>query len=872
MLALRHYQARTLETLDRYFRLCRSNGPKKAFLEITERPYQTPSVLSEVPYVCLRLPTGGGKTLLAAHAAGLALHRLLEASHGVVLWLVPSNTIRDQTLSALRDREHPYHHALIERIASPVRVVDLQEALYLPRGVYMGETVVLVSTLAALRVEDTDGRKIYESNGTLSGFFSGGTERLTEGLDTNEAGIVPSLANAIAVHRPVVIMDEAHNARTSLSFTTLERFNPSCVIEFTATPQEKPTGKDEPGSNVLHHVCAGELKAEDMIKLPIELALEPDWKRAISASLARQRELEELARKEEEATGEYIRPLVLLQAQPRSKDRETLSVDVLKASLIADFQIPEEQIAIATGDTRELDGVDLFSRDCKLRVLVTQQALREGWDCSFAYVFCSVADVGSSRAVEQLLGRVLRLPHAHRKSHEALNRAYAVIASQRFKETADSLAEALIHNGFQKFEASRFVESSSQSALWAEGTLFHAASVLVSQEPALDALPDDIRAQVRWDAETSSVIIAPGTTVEQCASIESLLPETDRRAFQAAVDPVRRSGASSMGGNGTVASEAPRPEPLSIPALSCLRQGRFEFFDETQFLASTWDLRHADHKLGEGHFPSTEKGSDAAVLDIDEAGKMAIKRLEATSRQLSFLSAEPGWDIPSLVNWLDRAIVHPDLPQSHSTAWINRVLMHLVDDRGISVEVLARRKFELSKALERRMDELRSKWRLERFQESLFGTDSTVATRPEHVMVLDPQRYYPRLPYNGAHKFRKHFAPVVGDLNGEELHCALHLDAMPEVRRWARNLERSVDSFWLQTSTDRFYPDFVAELIDGRLLAIEYKGENLMSNEDSREKRLLGEAWAARSGGACLFAMVTAKDFAPIDKMVREGT
>jgi type III restriction enzyme len=871
MLTLRHYQARSLDALDKYFRLCRTVGPKKAFIEITERPYQTPTILANVPYVCLRLPTGGGKTLLAAHAAGLALHRLLEATHGVVLWLVPSNTIRDQTLDALRNREHAYHQALIEKITSPVRVVDLQEALYLPRGVYMGETVVLVSTLAALRVEDTDGRKIYESNGTLSGFFSGSNERLSEGLDTNDAGIIPSLANAIAVHRPVVIMDEAHNARTSLSFATLERFSPSCVIEFTATPQEKSNSNDEPGSNVLHHVCAGELKAEDMIKLPIELDLEADWKRAISASLAHRRELEELARKEEEATGEYIRPIVLLQAQPRSKDRETLSVDVLKAALIADFHIPEEHIAIATGDTRELDGVDLFSRECKLRVLITQQALKEGWDCSFAYVFCSVADVGSSRAVEQLLGRVLRLPHAHRKQHEGLNRAYAVIASKRFADTANALAEALIQNGFQKFEAARFVEANPQSQLWPEDTLFHSASVEVSCEPALDELPEDVRSQVRYDPETKSVVVAPGTSLEHCAAIEQVLPVIDRPAFQAALVPVtRQSGVavSSTGLTGSVKS-APVYTLFQIPGLSCLRQGRIEVFDESHFLASTWDLRHSDFRLGEVHFPSVEKSGEAALLDIDESGRMAIRQLEKTSHQLSFLGNEPGWDIPTLVNWLDRAVVHPDLPQSHSTAWINRVLMFLADERGLSVEVLARRKFELSKALEKRMDELRGKWREERFQESLFGTDSTVATRPEHTFDLDPNRYYPRLAYTGAHKFPKHFAPIVGDLGGEETKCAVYLEGLALVKRWVRNLERSVDSFWLQTSTDKFYPDFIAELTDGRILIIEYKGGDRITNDDSKEKNNLGKAWADRSGGKCLFLMVGNLEFEKIDEVIR---
>jgi len=872
MLTLRHYQARSLEALDNFFRRCRSIGPKMAFMEITERPYQTPSVLTEVPYVCLRLPTGGGKTLLAAHAAGLALHRLLEATHGVVLWLVPSNTIRDQTLDALRDREHPYHQALLEKITSPVRVVDLQEALYLPRGVYMGETVVLVSTLAALRVEDTDGRKIYESNGTLSGFFSGGVERFAEGLDANDAGIVPSLANALAVHRPVVIMDEAHNARTTLSFTTLERFRPSCVIEFTATPQESAKGNDEPGSNVLHHVCAGELKAEDMIKLPVILDLEPDWKRAISASLARQRELEELARKEEELTKEYIRPIVLLQAQPRSKDRETLSVDVLKTALMADFQIPEEQIAIATGDTRELDGVDLFSRECKLRVLITQQALKEGWDCSFAYVFCSVADVGSSRAVEQLLGRVLRLPHAHRKQHEPLNRAYAVIASQRFADTAQALSEALIQNGFQKFEAAKFVQQSKQTDFWNEGSLFHSASIQVSQEPSLDELPPEIRVQVSYDPQTQSVIVAPGTSKEHCDAIEHVLPAVDRPAFQAALAPVMRPSTASQVGTSPAGAVVATPSfsILRVPGLSCLRQGRFEFFDESHFLTSTWDLRNTDFKLSEAFFPSVEKGSLAGILDIDDKGRMAVQKLEQTSEQLSFLGSEPGWDVPLLVNWLDRAVIHPDLPQTHSTAWINRVLMFLVGERGLPVEVLARRKFELSKALEKRMDELRIQWREHRFQESLFGTDSTVATRPEHAFSLDPDRYYPRLPYSGIHKFSKHFAPTVGDLGGEEAKCAVYLDGHPSVRRWARNLDRTVEAFWLQTSSDKFYPDFIAELTDDRILVIEYKGGDRITNDDSKEKDNLGKAWAIRSSGKCLFLMVGNLEFGKIDEVIQK--
>lgn len=125
-----------------------------------------------------------------------------------------------------------------------------------------------------------------------------------------------------------------------------------------------------------------------------------------------------------------------MQAQPRSQTRETVTVEVVKQALVSDFRIPEDQIAIATGQTRGIDDVDLFSPNCPIRFIITVQALKEGWDCSFAYVLCSVAEVGSSRAVEQVLGRILPLPNAERKRHPELNLAYAFAASPRFSNVS----------------------------------------------------------------------------------------------------------------------------------------------------------------------------------------------------------------------------------------------------------------------------------------------------------------------------------------------------------------------------------------------------------------------------------------------------
>ncbi len=267
MLSLKPYQETSLLELTKYLKACDRLGPKLAFYQQTDRQYFEVPVLQNLPYVCLRVPTGGGKTLLAAHAVGTLTRELLKAERSIVLWLAPTNTIVEQTLKALKDRKHPYRQAL-EQSAGQASVMDLKEALYLGRGTVDSDTVVIVTTLAALRVENTDGRKIYETNGTLMPHFSGLEERQKDQLEKTPDGVlIYSLANLLKLHRPLVIMDEAHNPRTALTFDSFARFAPSCILEFTATPDQSEQSR----SNVLHSVSAAELKADAMVKLPIRV-------------------------------------------------------------------------------------------------------------------------------------------------------------------------------------------------------------------------------------------------------------------------------------------------------------------------------------------------------------------------------------------------------------------------------------------------------------------------------------------------------------------------------------------------------------------------------------------------------------------------
>jgi type III restriction enzyme len=828
---------------------------------MTHRAYRAVSQLPGLPYVCLRVPTGGGKTLMACHALGIVAKEYLQQERAVCLWLVPSNAIREQTIKALQDPQHPYREAVAEQVGGNVRVMDLSEALHVRKDHLEHDTCIIVSTLAALRVEDTEGRKIYENSEDLDPHFASLPAATEARLERNGGGLIPhSLANVLRMWGPMVIMDEAHNARTKLSFEALARFAPSCIIEFTATPQ---VVHNPPGglyaSNVLAQVSAAELKAQDMIKLPVKLRVRSEWKEAVGDALNTQRDLEAVAREEEKQTGEHIRPIVLLQAQPHREEHETVTVEVVKKALLEDFKVPADHVAVATGEIRGIEGVDLFDRNCPVRFIITQQALKEGWDCSFAYILCSVADIGSSRYVEQLLGRVLRMPKAHRKKHDQLNHAYAVVSSPRFNETLGELREAIIENGFERIEAETFV-SGEQDTLFEAGTLFARVSEKVPEKPDLSRLAGPLRDRVTYDEGAGTLTVSGVVTAAEKAALETCFTTPQAKQVVERMYNISRGRSASAG-------EATGVGPLRVPALSIRVSGQLEMFDESHFLDSAWDLAKCDTGISEQEFSSQVIMGTNGEVDVTEAGKIEARFVDQVRQQLALLRSEPGWSMAGLVNWLDRQIDHPDITRTQSTLFIHKALAGLAESRGVTAEQLAREKFRLRTVLAAKIDQHRREMAKASYHRRLFGEGTReIEVSPEPCFIIGEESYSPNWYYEPGYRFSKHAFLLVGELksDGEEFECARFIDQMAQVKRWVRNVERQPSSFWLQTSTDKFYPDFLAELVDGRILVVEYKGEDRWSNDDSKEKRAVGELWADRSDGRCLFVMPKGKDFAAI--------
>ncbi|QAU24922.1 hypothetical protein EO087_13755 [Dyella sp. M7H15-1] len=259
--------------------------------------------------------------------------------------------------------------------------------------------------------------------------------------------------------------------------------------------------------------------------------------------------------------------------------------------------------------------------------------------------------------------------------------------------------------------------------------------------------------------------------------------------------------------------------------------------------------------------PSFQRESSVRPYLIDvERGRMRVEE-DSAQYNLDIDSGDDGIRREDLLRALDRRLRRDDILQADMIAWLGRVLDGL-QARGFELAYLMRHARTLADVMAERLAYLLRQERHAAFQQSLLDGHSRIRIDSRMAFQFDSANYPARWWYDGTYRFKKHYYPLPGELKGdndaEETQCAIVLDSSATVERWVRNLERQpMASFWLPTSTDRFYPDFIARLKDGRLCAVEYKGGYLESNNDSREKRDIGSVWAAASEGRCVFAMVT---------------
>ena len=405
-----------------------------------------------LPSFCLKIPTGGGKTLLAVKAIDLVNAHYRRRQTGLALWVVPTTQIYNQTLQALKDRDHPYRQQL--DLASAGRTLVLEKTSgFGPRDVAERLCVLLLMLPSANR-ETKAQLRMFRDSGGFDSFFpaddnaAAHKKLLAEipNLDAFEREngawgrhAKTSLGNTLRLLRPLIVLDEGHKAYSRKAKETLEGFNPCMIVELSATPPKE--------ANVLVSISGRELHAEEMIKLDLHIrnSASASWRDTLLASVEHRKQLEKEARAYGAETGEYIRPICLIQVERTGRDQRRPGVvhaDDVRDYLLRHPEIRAEHIAVKTSQRDELKDVDeaggLLSRDCPIRFIITKQALQEGWDCSFAYVLTILTNPASKSALTQLVGRILRQPYARKTGVHSLDESYVFCFQRR---GADLLAE-----------------------------------------------------------------------------------------------------------------------------------------------------------------------------------------------------------------------------------------------------------------------------------------------------------------------------------------------------------------------------------------------------------------------------------------------
>jgi len=465
---LKDYQKKTLEQVKRYLESLAEfkaknekaieidpdlsiNFPLKAWEKVIGTTYYSKKngLGEELPDFYLKIPTGGGKTILACHTIDLINRVYLKKQTGIVLWIVPTTQIYRQTLANLRNREHPYRQVL--DISSGGRTTVLEKMDRFTKLDVEENLVVMLLMLPSASRRNKEVLKVFKDSGSFGEFFpleddrEGNEKLLKEFPNLDYFGdersfygriVKTSLGNTLRVLKPIIIIDEGHKAYSEIAQKTIGDFNPSIIEELSATPPKN--------SNILVNISGQALNREEMIKLDLHITNKAslDWKDAILAAVDRRNLLEQRARDYEANTGEYIRPICLIQAERTGKEQRGtgyIHAEDVKEYLIKQCGISEEEIAIKSSEKDDIEGINLLSKECLIRYIITKYALQEGWDCAFAYLLTILTNPSSQLSITQLVGRILRQPKARKTKVKELDESYVFCFRQKARDLLENI-------------------------------------------------------------------------------------------------------------------------------------------------------------------------------------------------------------------------------------------------------------------------------------------------------------------------------------------------------------------------------------------------------------------------------------------------
>lgn len=756
---------------------------QKQFYHLRQYQPRRNGLGKDLPTFCIKVPTGGGKTLLATQILGLIYQTILKDRNGagLVLWVVPSDQIYKDTRMALRDRRHFYRESLEFALSRRIEVWEKHEIARLTPGQLRSNLNILLLKLASTNRETREQLRFFrDSGGNIVQHFPPEDEpeqhktlkamvpnldMLEENETRNEYLVKTSLGNLVRLCEPAVILDEGHKATSNLARQTIEGFNASIVVELSATPHRE--------ANVLVRVSGKELLAEQMIKLPINIANsnQKSWEACLVQARDKREELTKLATEHFKATGKVIRPIVLVQVERTGKDQRgsgfVHSEDV-KEYLMQRLSIQESAIKIKTSETDDIEGINLLADDCSVEWIITKAALQEGWDCPFAYILVSLSNTRSQQSMTQLVGRVLRQPYVEWSKFEELNQCYVFCLRRKAEDISREVKKALEQEGY-------------------EGD---AASVVDRSEAG--GKPSDRR--------------------------EASIREEFRSLYQ-----------------------KPFEGKVYLPRFCIKHGGRYQALDYFRHLISQVDVTKFDYAAIDWDMSSAmATAADSfyrLTLGQEELEHVEERRpdvLETDTQVKAWLVASLPFEhfsykqLRKVVGLATECLYQVNRDLSNRLGLVKFLvrdkIMGLIE-RGTDCQTQA--------AFERLFIDRRLCFYLE-CVEARFEIPSKVQVRATRRLVHD--NYEP--------VERSLFDYVPDDLNEYEKSVALYLDHHPEVLWWYRNLVGQ-EHFSIQGyKRNKIYPDFVVQQGHDRkpiasVVVVESKGKHLKGSEDTSYKRLI---------------------------------
>ena len=848
---LKSYQKEVLADLARYLELVvELQSPAKAYTAFwNERNVMVGlggmpnyvNVLPGVPHVCAKVPTGGGKTYIAASAVRTIFDAMPQRRARAVVWLVPSDAILTQTSRALQNPNHPYRQRLDVDFGGRVEVYSKEQAL-------MGQNInpssvteqlsVFVLSYDSFRTSKKDGRKAYQQNGYLADFAKWMNDPSVLLTDTDETALI----QVIRFLNPVIIVDESHHATSELSVEMLQNFNPCFVLDLTATPKKN--------SNIISFVDASRLKRANMVKLPVIVYNRKSQADVYADAIAIRAKLEAQAKREQETSGCYIRPIVLFQAQPRTKADST-TYEKIKKTLL-DGGIPEQEIAIKTGDKDELKNVDLMSPDCPIRYIITVNALKEGWDCPFAYVLATVANRTSVVDVEQILGRVLRLPYTRKNKSEVLNLSYVITSSADFHQTVEKVVDGLNSAGFSSRD---YRAQDADIPVWAAPTTEPEQLSMVQSPEKEPEIPDvsgsDLKTRfdvAKQEAERSNdettVQSDPmlAQALEQNKAYEDEINQADNTALSQAPLEVRDK-MNQFRMNAEFAEEAStlRFPQFTLETMPSLFSDSYEIL-EKEHLEGGFSLRDKD-----AHIDFNTVSAEMARVDVDDSKDSAAKAWLLSGSDSSYFrewfNVQPSEKRLSLCKGMIKGRLSKMncINDRELDEYINRVIGTLTEDQ---LSELEQSPYPYVVKIQEKVKHLLSQHRCRTFERWL--EQDKIVCRPNYALptVISPTSFTTMVP--------KSLYTAEEDMDKYEFKVVWKLASLDNVKWWHRNISRL--GFQINGPVHA-YPDLIVMLQSGKILMVETKGDHL-DNDESKEKAKIGDQWAKLAGKQYKYYMV----------------